>query len=464
MAIVHRGVQLGWRNLASHVLTVMEDLDALGLTAGQTLGIEVDDRYLHLLLILAGEALGLTTISLDVAQIGPPADLGGLCDRIAVSRTPGAHGDKAWLITPEWAVRVLTRDAHAPGLERLERDHPPDTVARLMTTSGTTGRPKVMGMSQALLQAHIRVLLLPMSEAIAAHPVFLCLYRFSVRAAHTRTMLTLRQGGSVHFSGRDVAWDLLAAGTGNYLFLVSGDLERIVRTAPEGVGPLDVHIDVTGGGVPDGLRAETHRKVSTQLVTTYATNETHSVTRVGMRGIGRLFPGVQVKIVDEAGEPVPLGGTGHIRVKTTTMIAGYVDAPALDRKAFVDGWYDTSDIGYQPDRDTLVVLGRADDMLNIGGVKILPGPIEARLRTVEGVGDVLVTDVDDQFATREVLVAIELKPGADPVLLEQRIDPIVRVYVGFYRLVVLPVLPRTESGKIMREGVRDLFRQGMRGG
>jgi acyl-coenzyme A synthetase/AMP-(fatty) acid ligase len=462
VAIVHRGVDLTWRSFAAHVLAVMEDLRALGLKAGQTLGIEVDDRYLHLLLILAGEALGLTTISLDVAQIGPPDDLGRLCDRIAVSRTLVAHMDKTWLITPEWAVRVLTRDPGDLGLERLERDQPLNAVLRLMTTSGTTGRPKVMGMSRALLQAHIRVLLLPMATAIAAHPVFLCLYRYTVRGAHTRTMLTLRLGGSVHFTGRDVVWELMAGGTGNYLFLVSGDLERIVRSAPEGVGPLDVHIDVTGGAVPDALRAETFRKVSTQLVTTYAANETHSVTRIGEGGVGRLLPGAQVRIVDDAGEPVGLGETGHIRVKTTTMIDGYVDAPELDRTAFVDGWYRTRDIGYQPDSETLVVIGRADDMLNIGGVKIMPGPIEVCLRGVEGVRDALVTDLDDQLATREALVAIELEAGVDEASVRQRIDPIVRSSLGFYRWLALPALPRTESGKIKREAVRDLFRRPMR--
>lgn len=464
IAIVHRGVHLTWRAFAGHVLGVMADLGALGMRSGQTLGIEVDDRYLHLLLILAGEGLGLTTISLDAGQISPPDDLGRLCDRIAVSRAPVAHAGKAWLITPDWAVRALTRDADGLALERLERDQPGDAVLRLMTTSGTTGRPKVMGMTQALLQAHIRVLLLPVAEAVAAHPVFLCLYRFTVRAAHTRTMLTLQRGGTVHLTGRDVVWDLIAGGTGNYLFLVSGDLERIVRAAPEGVGPLDVHIDVAGGAVPDGLREETFRKVSTHLVTTYATNETHSVTRVGAGGVGRLFPGARVQIVDDAGKAVRLGDTGHIRVRTTTMIAGYVDAPELNRTAFVDGWYDTSDIGYQPDSETLVVLGRADDMLNIGGVKIMPGPIEARLRGVEGVRDALVTDLDGQFSTREALVAIEMAPGVDAALLRQRVDPIVGSSIGSYRLVMLPVLPRTESGKIRREAVRDLCRWRMQGG
>ena len=319
-------------------------------------------------------------------------------------------------------------------------------------------------MSQALLDAHIRVLLQPIAPAIAAHLVFLCLYRFNVRAVHTRVMLTLRRGGTVHFTGRDLVWDLMAGGTGTYLFLVSGDLERIARAAPEGVGPLDVHIDVAGGAVPDGLRAEAFRKVSTQLVATYATNETHSVTRIGAGGVGRLFPGARVRIVDDAGKPVRLGETGQIRVRTTTMISGYVDAPAPDQAAFAAGWFTTSDIGYQPDKETLVVLGRADDMLNIGGVKIMPGPIEVRLRAVEGVQDVLVTDLNDQLATHEALVAIEMAPGADAALLRQRIDPIVRSCVGPYRLVVLPVLPRTASGKIMREAVRDLCRGRMGAG
>jgi acyl-coenzyme A synthetase/AMP-(fatty) acid ligase len=464
VAIVHRGVALTWRTLAANILATMDEVRALGLRPGQTLGIEVDDRYLHLLIMLAAETLGLVTVSFSAANLGPPADLGRLCDRIVVSQPPIAHADKAWALTPDFPVRVMTRTGHDPDLSRLERDHAPDAVLRLMTTSGTTGRPKVLPMTHGLLLRLIRVLAHPMAPGVLRDPVFLCLYRYTIRATHTRTMLVLRQGGTIHFTGLDVLWDVVRRGTGNYLLLLSGDLERFVSAAPATGGPFDLHIDIIGGAVPDRLRAETLRSVSRQLVSTYATNETHSVSLVGEGGIGRLYPGAHVMIVDDAGNPVPDGAQGRIRVRTSSMVDGYLDAPDQDRAAFIDGWYQTGDFGYQPDSETLVVLGRTDDVLNVGGIKIAPAPIEARIRDVAGVADALVTDGGGASMTGEMLVAVEMRPDADRTSVARQIDRIVRSYVGAYRPLLLSALPRTENGKIRREAVRELARRHADGG
>jgi acyl-coenzyme A synthetase/AMP-(fatty) acid ligase len=75
------------------------------------------------------------------------------------------------------------------------------------------------------------------------------------------------------------------------------------------------------------------------------------------------------------------------------------------------------------------VLGRNDDMLNIGGVKIAPGPIEQWLKAINGVRDALVTGIDDHLQTRIMLVAIETAPNAVPADVVNSVELIIRAQV-----------------------------------
>jgi acyl-CoA synthetase (AMP-forming)/AMP-acid ligase II len=458
VAIVHRGVAVTYRLLASQILSVMDELTDAGLDCVRTLGVEAPDRYLHLLIVLAAEALGITTISLQPSELPPSASLGLLCDRMLVSHPP-ADPVKAFMMTPDWVSRVFRRAEDGGPRERLQRPVSPDAVLRLMKSSGTTGVPKVMGMTHALLQRQIDKLLRHVAVPITAHPDFLCLYNFSPRATYTRCALTLQRGGTIRFSGADVLWENIVAGIGNYVLFTSGDLERFIRAIPYGRGPFNIHIDVMGGSVSPRLRQETRDKITGDFQVNYSSNETHHISRVGDDEVGTLYDDVQVRIVDDRGKRVPLGQSGSIQVKTGTMIDGYVGDAALDQAAFIDGWYHTNDFGYQPSRRTLIVIGRSDDMLNLGGVKIAPGPIEADLRTIDGVSDALVTALDDQLVTSVMLVAIELQPGADRARVATLIRELLRGHVAYAELLLLSELPRTDTGKIQRATVKDLYRQ-----
>jgi acyl-coenzyme A synthetase/AMP-(fatty) acid ligase len=277
-------------------------------------------------------------------------------------------------------------------------------------------------------------------------------------------MMTLRHGGTVHFTGSDALWDSVAAGIGNYLYALPGDLERFVRGAPGGHARLNLHIDVTGGVVSPSLWAETRAKLGVGLCVAYSTNEVHHISLVGEDQVGRLFGDAQVRIVDSRGEMLPLGATGLIQVMTATMIEGYVGAPELTESMFIDGWYHTADFGYQPAPGALVVLGRADDMLNIGGVKVAPGPIEARLRTIPGVQDVLVTDLADQLQSGTLLVAVEIAAfgdvaGTTEADIRSPVERLMRAYGHPFRVLMVRTLPRTETGKIRRDAVRELGRR-----
>ena len=462
VAIVYRDVSTTYRQLAAHILATMDVLVAAGIGPGQVLGVETGDRYHHLLILLAAETLGLTTMSLRLSELGSPAHLERLCDRIIVSEAPPpslAHIGKFLPMPSDRFADIATRPVDDHRLAELEREPDPDAIARLIKSSGTTGTPKVMRMTHRVQQRVVEKCLMYAPPWVTSHPDFLCLYSFVVRASYARTLATLQASGTVHMTGSDVVWDLVDAGIGNYTMLVAGDLERLVRSAPRGNGPFPLYLDVIGAEIPARLRQEVRAKLTEHLVVTYSSNETNRVSVVDDDNVGTLFPGTQIRIEDDQGKPLPIGQTGLIYLKSDTMTDGYVNAPDLTQTTFVDGWFRTSDIGFQPSTDKLVVLGRNDDMLNVGGLKIAPGPIEQRLKAIDGVGDALVTSIDDHMATRVMLVAIETAPDADPAALISQITPIVRAYVGYFQLVALPRFPRTETGKIQREAVKALYRE-----
>ncbi|HVY14363.1 MAG TPA: class I adenylate-forming enzyme family protein, partial [Rhodopila sp.] len=448
--------RITYRDLAQLVVAGRDWLVRAGVEADQVLGVVLPDRRTHLLVLLAAEALGVTTISLSEDEIGAPARLGRLCDRI-VAPTPIPGADPARLIVPDPAI--LDHAGEERPLDALVHRPRPEALVRLIKSSGTTGLPKVMGMTFRVQQLTLRKNLMDAAPHVLPRPHYLCIYNFSVRGCHSRALLTLQLGGTVYLTGGSAAGEMIAAGVGTYALFLTGDLERFVRWPNRDLFNPGLHIDVIGSAVSARLRQAVETQITPHLTVTYGANEVHHISVVDADNVGRLFPDVRVRIVDDAGKQVAPGETGLIHIRSDTMADGYIDAPALTRAAFVKGWYLTNDIGYQPTPETLVVLGRADAMLNIGGVKIAPDPIEARLKAIPGVRDALVTSIDDMLDTNVMLVAVETEPARPGHDLAAQVGTIVMSYVASFQFLALAAFPRTETGKIRREEVKALYRE-----
>ena len=242
------------------------------------------------------------------------------------------------------------------------------------------------------------------------------------------------------------------------MLFVTGDLEQFCVCRDRIFFRPDLHIDVIGSAVSPRLRQVLQSRITPHVAVTYGTNEVHHVSIVDEANVGTLFPGVRIRIVDEFGKPVAQGERGLIRIRTNTMTNFYVNAPEQTKTAFVKGWYLTNDVGYQPTPETLVVLGRADDMVIVGGNKIAPDPIETGLKAIAGIRDALVMSIDDQLDTGFMLVAVEIDPGLVPGDLVGQVAQVVNRYVSDFQFLPVTAFPRTETGKIRREAVKALYR------
>lgn len=166
--------------------------------------------------------------------------------------------------------------------------------------------------------------------------------------------------------------------------LVPTQLQRLLASpAPETLAALRRFNAILLGGAPASAELlEAARDAGLRLVSTYGAAETCG----GCVYDGVPIEGVEVKVSD-----------GHIMLGGDIVAAGYLDNPVLMAESFIeqDGirWYRTSDLGVISPEGHLTVLGRADDVIITGGVKVSAGQVQAELEKLDGVTAAFVAGV-----------------------------------------------------------------------
>ncbi|MBK6762803.1 MAG: propionyl-CoA synthetase [Micrococcales bacterium] len=179
-------------------------------------------------------------------------------------------------------------------------------------------------------------------------------------------------------------------------------------------------------------------------------------------------PGYDVRILDGQGQEVPAGTEGSIVIRLplppgTLPTLWNADQRYIDGYlAAFPGFYTTGDGGYIDEDGYLYVLGRTDDVINVAGHRLSTGVIEAAIATHPDVAECAVIGVHDAMKGQTPRAFVVLKSGADidPGELSKQIVSTVRELVGpvaaMKEVVVVPGLPKTRSGKILRRTMRGI--------
>jgi acyl-CoA synthetase (AMP-forming)/AMP-acid ligase II len=114
--------------------------------------------------------------------------------------------------------------------------------------------------------------------------------------------------------------------------------------------------------------------------------------RTAWGSCGKPFPGMEVRIVDADGEPVPPGTVGTIEIRGPHTLRG-ICRRGREELFTADGFYPTGDLGHLDDDGFLFYHGRSDDMFKVSGATVYPGEVERALRTIAGVDNAFVTSV-----------------------------------------------------------------------
>ncbi|MGW5637898.1 class I adenylate-forming enzyme family protein [Streptomyces sp. NPDC003832] len=176
----------------------------------------------------------------------------------------------------------------------------------------------------------------------------------------------------------------------------------------------------------------------------------------GTLAVGVPGPDTVVRILDEQGAEVPFGQQGEIVVAGPQVVPGYWRRPEATADTFPGGELRTGDIGFMDSEGWLYVVDRKKDMINASGFKVWPREVEDVLHTHPAVREAAVVGVPDGYRGETVKAYISLRPGADPDPDELAAHCKERLAAYKYprQVEILPDLPKTASGKILRRELR----------
>jgi malonyl-CoA/methylmalonyl-CoA synthetase len=186
-------------------------------------------------------------------------------------------------------------------------------------------------------------------------------------------------------------------------------------------------------------------------------NPLHGPRRPGT--VGRPLPGVEVRLVDDAGRPAAAGESGEIEVRGGNVFLEYWGRPSETAAAFRDGWFRTGDIASCRD-GVYSILGRSNiDIIKTGAYKVSALEIEQELLGRDDVEECAVVGVPDDEWGERVAAAVKWRAGAGASLEELRAwcKERLAVYKVPSRLLAVPELPRNAMGKVVKKDVAALF-------
>ncbi len=192
-------------------------------------------------------------------------------------------------------------------------------------------------------------------------------------------------------------------------------------------------------------------------------DEVHATESRGIVSIGKPFPGMEARILDESLNIVPQGAPGELAFSGSQVARGYFRNPAQSAARFqlLDGniWYLTGDLAYQDPEGLFHHLGRTDNQVKVNGYRVELEEVEAHLRTVCGADSVAVVAWPMKHGTATGLVAFV--SGVDAGAGEVRAGMKARVpaYMVPSRVHSLPALPVNANGKCDRKALVALLDQ-----
>lgn len=379
---------------------------------------------------------------------------------------------------PDWAEDyesfVASGDPEGAPLRPL-----PDEILHLIYTSGTTGRPKGVMRSHrseiAIANLMATELGLIISDRLQLMmPIFHVGSRFLQMAVHLR-------GGTVvlhhEFKPAEVVETIvrekvtmthmaptMIQAVMNVAGIENADLSSLhticYAAAPMPVpllhkglklfGPvfLQLYGMTEGGGTT--LHKRQHRLDGTA----------DDLKRLG--SIGQAAPTVDIKIIDDDGNDLPVGQVGEILTRTPSQMIGYWNNSPATLAALRGGWYHTGDVGYLDYEGFLYLADRKKDMIISGGENIYSREVEEAIATHPHVTDVAVIGVKDDYWGETVLAVTVLASGAS-VTQEELIDHC-KTQIASYKkprgVLFVDELPRLPSGKINKVVLRQLYGSG----
>ena len=343
----------------------------------------------------------------------------------------------------------------------------PDDTAVILYTSGTTGRPKGAELTHdnltrnATVTATTLIGLGPEDVVLGCLPLFhsfgqTCALNASVRSGASLTLLPRFDAGrALDLMARD-AVTVFAGVPTMYSALLHhpGAADADVRS---------LRLCVSGGAaLPVEVISGFEATFGTVILEGYGLSETSPVAcfnhpdrsrRPG--SIGTPSEGVEMRLVDEAGDVAPAGEVGEIAIRGHNVMKGYWGQPEATAAVMADGWFRTGDLGRRDEDGNYYVVDRKKDLIIRGGFNVYPREVEEVLYEHPAVAEAAVVGMPHDSLGEEIGAAVVLKPGAEasPADLSAYVKSRLAAYKYPRKVWLTDSLPKGPTGKILRREV-----------
>jgi acyl-coenzyme A synthetase/AMP-(fatty) acid ligase len=176
-----------------------------------------------------------------------------------------------------------------------------------------------------------------------------------------------------------------------------------------------------------------------------------------------VLPGFEVRIVDDDGRELPRGAEGTLAIRGAACVASYVDDAEGTLRVFRDGWFHPGDLARLDDDGVLVICGRHDERINVGGSKATPEMIESFVLALPGVVDAAAFAYSSAQGLDRVGLAIVADASFDFGTFRSQCEARLGVFTPQTVLRVREI-PRNANGKVERRALADLLPAGATGG
>jgi long-chain acyl-CoA synthetase len=466
------GLALGYGELARSCRRVAALLGRHGAAAGDVVSI-VMPNGLNTLRVLLGAMWGARCVN--------PVNLLTQAEQM---RYVIDHSDcRVVIVAPEWEARVreviagidrplalIVADPDAlelPGEQDTDEAPPPapnDALALLMYTSGTTGQPKGVMLTQGNLAAN--ALAIAREHALSAADRVLGVLPLYHINAFTVTMLApLASGGSLAIAPKFSAarfWTQARERHCTWLNVVP----TIVSYLLEGEVPPRAAItrlrfcrSASAALPPEHLRAFEDRFglgiIETMGLTETAAPAFSNPLDPAQRRLGSVgrASGCEARVIDAALQPLPDGSTGEIAIRGPNVMRGYYKNPEASAATFTpDGWLRSGDLGHRDADGFFFVTGRIKELIIKGGENIAPREIDEALLRHPAVLDAAAVGIPDRHYGQEILACVVLREGH--ACTEDELRDFCVGALGRYKtpkqIRFVTELPRGPSGKVQR--------------
>ncbi|WP_022928971.1 long-chain-fatty-acid--CoA ligase [Patulibacter americanus] len=373
------------------------------------------------------------------------------------------EGAEVLLIEPEDIAKRV--GAAEPIVEVAHKDG--DDTAVVLYTSGTTGHPKGAELTHHSIGSNVAACL-PLYKPTENDVLFGGLPFFHVFGQTCTLNVAVAAGAEVTLLPR---FDPTTA-----LEIIQRDKVTVFMGVPTMHGAVlhhpkrgdydtsSVRLFVSGGSaLPVEVLRGVEKDFGAPILEGYGLSETSPVasfSRMELEkkagSIGVAIDGVQLRVVDDAGEEVATGEVGELQVKGPNVMKGYWKNPEATKAAIsADGWFSTGDMAKKDEDDFYFIVDRKKDLIIRGGYNVYPREVEEVLYEHPAVAEAAVIGIKHEELGEEVAAAVSLKSGAQVTADELR--DFVKEQVAAYKyprhVWIVDELPKGPTGKILKREI-----------